>query len=66
MRCFSFWHFEVQSRRLLAELLLQTSQIRPKDRVVIIAATNRMGKPVRYEEVTRTILTMSSCVCIYP
>lgn len=35
---------KVQSRRLLAELLLQTSQLRPKDQVVIIAATNRMGE----------------------
>ncbi|CAM9242807.1 unnamed protein product, partial [Laminaria digitata] len=33
---------DVQSRRLLAELLLQTSQLRPKDQVVVIAATNRM------------------------
>ena len=35
---------KVQSRRLLAELLLQISQLRPKDEVVIIAATNRMGE----------------------
>ncbi|CAM9727510.1 unnamed protein product [Ectocarpus sp. 4 AP-2014] len=33
---------DVQTRRLLAEILLQTSQLRPKDQVVIIAATNRM------------------------
>lgn len=38
------WHSPVQSRRLLAELLLQTSQLRPKDQVVVIAATNRMGE----------------------
>lgn len=38
---------KVQSRRLLAELLLQTSQLRPKDQVVIIAATNRMGELFR-------------------
>lgn len=38
---------KVQSRRLLAELLLQTSQLRPKDQVVIIAATNRMGELAR-------------------
>jgi len=34
----------VQSRRLLAELLLQTSQLRPKDQVVLVAATNRLGE----------------------
>ncbi|CAM9417750.1 unnamed protein product [Scytosiphon promiscuus] len=33
---------DVQTRRLLAEILLQTSQLRPKDQVVIIAATNRV------------------------
>lgn len=38
---------QVQSRRLLAEILLQTSQLRPKDQVVVIAATNRMGEHVR-------------------
>lgn len=40
----SLFGAKVQSRRLLAELLLQTSQIRPADRVVIVAATNRIGE----------------------
>lgn len=49
---------KVQSRRLLAELLLQTSQLRPKDQVVIIAATNRMGELVRKDNAPSAVLAL--------
>lgn len=49
---------KVQSRRLLAELLLQTSQLRPKDQVVIIAATNRMGELVREANASFAVLAV--------
>ena len=51
---------QVQSRRLLAELLLQTSRLRPNDQVVLVAATNRLGEHVCEHSARNTNCFMTS------